>query len=355
MSVTELAVIPGDGIGSEVVAEGLKVLNAAGELDGGLTFRPTAFPWSCAYYLEHGRMMPEDGIRTLASFPAIYLGAVGAPGVADHVSLWGLLLPIRREFDQYVNLRPIKLLQKAPSPLRDLAPGAIDYVIVRENTEGEYSNSGGRFKPGTPDEVVIQNSIFTRKGTERILRYAYDLAMKRGKRLISATKSNGINVAMPFWDEVFHQIGQGYPEVEARLMHCDALAAHLVLRPQTLDVVVGSNLFGDILSDLGAATVGGIGLAPSANLNPERRYPSMFEPVHGSAPDIAGRGIANPTGAIWTAALLLDHLGKPELARVVMQALEAALAEGSQVTPDLGGTASTREMGDAVVARMRAA
>ena len=349
-----VAVIRGDGIGHEVVEEGLKVLKLAAEIDGGLDFQFTEFPWSCRYYQEHGKMMPDDGLSTLADFNCIFLGAVGWPGVPDHVSLWGLLLPIRRTFQEYVNLRPVKLLRGVRGPLRDKGPSDIDFVVVRENTEGEYSNMGGRLHSGTPFEVVVQNAVFTRMGTERVIRYAYELASKSRGRLTGATKSNGISYTMPYWDEVFKEIGAQYPSVKTNLVHIDALAAGFVLKPETFDVVVGSNLFGDILTDLGAAIVGSIGMAPSANLNPEGKYPSMFEPVHGSAPDIAGRGIANPIGQIWSAKLMLDHLGKREIGRLVLDSVEDILEEGRVRTPDLGGTARTHELGDAICERIRA-
>jgi tartrate dehydrogenase/decarboxylase / D-malate dehydrogenase len=310
----------------------------------------TRFPWGCEYYLEHGRMMPEDSLKTLAGFDAIYLGAVGWPTVPDHVSLWGLLLPIRRGFDQYVNLRPVRLLRGVQSPLAQ--PAALDVTVVRENTEGEYSDSGGRMFGGTPHEVVIQESVFTRRGVERILRYAYEEARGRRGLLVGATKSNGISITMPFFDEVFREVGEEYPDVGASLMHADALAARLVLNPQSFDVVVGSNLLGDILSEVTAAVSGAIGIAPSANLNPERKHPSLFEPIHGSAPDIAGFGVANPAGAIWAGALLLAHVGHAEASQRVLLALEETLAAGTK-TRDLGGSATTEEVTDAVLWRLR--
>ena len=286
-------------------------------------------------------MMPEDGIATLARFDAIYLGAVGWPTIPDHVTLWGLLIPIRRQFDQYINLRPVRLLKGVASPLA--RPGEIDIVVVRENTEGEYSDVGGRVYSGTPHEMAIQESIFTRRGVERVVRYAYNLAATRRNQLVGATKSNGIRVTMPFFDEIFREVGREFPGVQATLMHADALSAALVLRPQTFDVIVGSNLLGDILSEITAAVSGSIGIAPSANLNPERQFPSMFEPIHGSAPDIAGRGIANPAGAIWAGALMLDQLGHQAASARVLHALEAAIASGTK-TRDLGGTADTAQM-----------
>jgi tartrate dehydrogenase/decarboxylase/D-malate dehydrogenase len=353
MEKVSAAVIPGDGIGIEVVREGQRVLDLVAELDGGLSFEYTEFPWGCRYYSERGEMAPADFIQTLGDFGTIFLGAVGFPGVPDHVSLWGLLLPIRRSFEQYVNLRPVKTLRGVQGPLRDRAPGEIDFLVVRENTEGEYSSMGGRIHSGFPHEIVVQNTVFI--GTERIIRYGFELAAKSPRRrLCGATKSNGINWTMPFWDEVFNQIGEKeFPEIERSLVHIDALSAFFVLKPDTFDVVVASNLFGDILTDLGGAIVGGIGIAPSANINPDRRYPSMFEPVHGSAPDIAGKGIANPIGQIWSASMMLDHLGREDLGSRVMQAVEEVL-DGTEIrTPDFGGRATTTEFTDAVLSRLR--
>jgi tartrate dehydrogenase/decarboxylase / D-malate dehydrogenase len=295
-------------------------------------------------------MMPEDGLDTLAAFDEIYLGAVGWPTVPDHLSLWGLLLPIRRTFDQYVNLRPARLLRGVKSPLAE--PNNLDITVVRENTEGEYSDSGGRVYRGTPHEIAVQESIFTRRGVERIIRYAFEEAKARRGLLVGATKSNGISVTMPFFDEIFREISSDYPEVEASLMHADALAARLVLAPHSFDVVVGSNLFGDLLSEVTAAIAGAIGIAPSANLNPEGTYPSLFEPIHGSAPDIAGQGAANPSGAIWAGAMMLDHAGFPDAGARILSALEETLASGTK-TSDLGGTATTDEMADAVMQRLR--
>jgi tartrate dehydrogenase/decarboxylase/D-malate dehydrogenase len=343
-----LAVIPGDGIGIEVVSEGLRVLKRVATVSDRFRFEMREFEWSCQYYLQHGRMMPEDGLEILKSFDAIFLGAVGFPSVPDHVSLWGLLLPIRRGFDQYVNLRPVKILRGVESPLRQYQAGMVDFVVIRENTEGEYSNIGGRLRPGTADEIVIQNSVFTRMGTERVMRYAYEMARRSRQHLTAATKSNGINYTMPFWDEVFRDIGRDYPDVVQTLTHVDALASYFITRPDSFDVVVASNLFGDILTDIGGAIQGGLGLAAAANINPERRYPSMFEPVHGSAPDIAGKGIANPIAQLWTAKLMLDHLGYPEEGRWILEAIEATLGEHIK-TPDLGGQATTDQFTDAVV------
>ena len=354
MDRIKVAVIPGDGIGGEVLTEGMKALEAAAAIDGGLRFEWTHFPWSCQYYLEHGEMAPPDFLSTLRDFDLIYLGAVGYPGVADHVSLWGLLIPIRRGFQQYINLRPTKLLRGVVSPLRGKEPGDVDFLVVRENTEGEYSNSGGIIHAGQPHEVCIQNSVFTRVGTERVMRYAFELARKRKKKLTSATKSNGISITMPYWDSIFARLGQEYPDVQISQYHIDALCAYFVLRPESFDVVVGSNLFGDILTDLGAAIQGSIGMAPAANLNPEKAYPSMFEPVHGSAPDIAGKGIANPIGAIWTAKMMLDHLGRTELGDRLLSSIEDILAEGRVRTPDLGGRSNTVEVSDAIRQRFLA-
>ncbi|HKV86127.1 MAG TPA: tartrate dehydrogenase [Ktedonobacterales bacterium] len=349
--MAHIAVIPGDGIGPEVIAAGKRVLDTAADMDPTLTLHFTDFPWGCQYYLAHGRLMPEDGLETLQGFDAIYFGAVGWPTVPDHVSLWGLLIPMRRGLDQYVNLRPVRLLHGVTSPLAN--PGEIDIAVVRENTEGEYSDAGGRIYRGTPHEVAVQESIFTRRGVERVVRYGYQLAMRRKKRLVGATKSNGLSITMPFFDEVFRQVGAEFPTVEASLMHLDALCAQLVLRPRQFDVIVGSNLFGDILSEITAAVSGSIGIAASANLDPERRFPSLFEPIHGSAPDIAGQGIANPAGAIWSAALMLEHIGYADSAKRILDAMEAVLASGMK-TRDLGGTANTAEVTDAIIAHLRA-
>jgi tartrate dehydrogenase/decarboxylase/D-malate dehydrogenase len=348
MSTFKIAVIPGDGIGHEVIPEGLRVLEAAGKKFG-LSFEMTHFDWSCEIYAKTGRMMPEDGLEQLKKFDSVFLGAVGYPGVADHVSLWGLLIPIRRGFDQYVNLRPVKLFKGVETPLANRTAKDIDFVVIRENTEGEYSSIGGRIFAGTDQEMAIQETVFTRKGVDRVMRYAFDLARKRRKHLTSATKSNGIIHTMPFWDERFAAVGKDYPDIKTDQFHIDILTAHFVRNPHWFDVVVGSNLFGDILSDLGPAVAGGIGIAPSANLNPERKFPSMFEPVHGSAPDIAGRNIANPIGTIWSVALMLDHFGSPEAARAVENAIEKVCESGPR-TADLGGKASTQEMGKAIAA-----
>ena len=347
MTTFAIATIPGDGIGQEVVPEGIRVLEAAGRRFG-LAFRWDEYPWSCAYYAKTGRMMPDGGLAQIRHHDAIFLGAVGFPGVPDHVSLWGLLIPIRRAFQQYVNLRPVRLMPGVPCPLRDRRPGDIEFWVVRENNEGEYSSVGGRCYEGTDDEIAVQQSIFTRRGVDRILRYAFELAMTRPKRHVtSATKSNGITVTMPFWDERFRAMSAHYPQVKADQYHVDILTAQFVLHPEWFDVVVGSNLFGDILSDLGPAVTGTIGIAPSANLNPEREFPSCFEPVHGSAPDIAGRGIANPIGQIWSGAMMLEHLGCPAAAAAIVAAIETVVRDGPR-TPDMGGTASTEELGRAI-------
>jgi tartrate dehydrogenase/decarboxylase/D-malate dehydrogenase len=342
-----IANIPGDGIGKEVLPEGVRVLDAAAAVCGfSLAWRE--FDWSCETYKTTGAMMPADGIDRLSQHDAIFLGAVGFPGVPDHISLWGLLIPIRREFDQYVNLRPVRLLPGVRCPLRDKKPGDVDFWVVRENTEGEYSRIGGRCGLGE-DEMVLQTAVFTRKGTDRIIRYAFELARRLGRqRVSSATKSNGLYYSMPFWDERFAGIAAEYPEISADLQHIDIMAARFVMKPEQFEIVVGSNLFGDILSDLGPGCTGTIAVAPSANLNPERQYPSMFEPVHGSAPDIAGRGVANPIGQIWAGAMMLDHLNEPEAAAIVLKAIETVLAKGEVYTPDLGGTATTQDLGRAI-------
>lgn len=348
-----LAVIPGDGIGVDVIREGLKVLETIAEVHGGLKFEKTEFPWSCEYYLEHGQMMPDDALDTLKNFDQIFLGAVGFPGVPDHISLWGLLIPIRRAFEQYINLRPVKLLKGVESPLKGYAAGDIDFICVRENSEGEYSSIGGRIHQDTPHEVAVQVNYFSRMALDRTIRYAFELAQKSPrKRLTSATKSNGITFTMPFWDEEFNRIKQEYPEVETNLYHIDTLSAYFITRPESFDVVVASNLFADILTDIGGAVMGSIGIAPAANINPEGKFPSMFEPVHGSAPDIAGKGIANPIGQIWTAKMMLDHLGEEELASKLLDVIEETLVEGIK-TPDLGGTSTTEEVGDAICAKLR--
>jgi tartrate dehydrogenase/decarboxylase/D-malate dehydrogenase len=348
MKQFKIATIPGDGIGKEVVPEGIRVLDAAARL-WDLAFSWHTFDWSCETYVKTGRMMPENAIEQLRSFDAIFLGAVGHPEVPDHVSLWGLLIPIRRSFRQYVNLRPVRLLPGIVAPLKNFKPGQIDFCIVRENNEGEYSDIGGRLYQGTEDELVVQQTVFTRRGVNRIMRYAFELARTRKKHVTSATKSNGIIHTMPFWDECFREIARDFPDVRTDQFHIDSLTAHFVRHPDWFDVVVGSNLFGDILSDLGPAVVGSIGIAPSANLNPEREFPSMFEPVHGSAPDIAGRGIANPIGQIWSGAMMLRHFGEGKAADAIETAIASVLAREQVRTPDIGGNAGTVDIGKAIV------
>ncbi len=339
----KIAVIPGDGIGREVVPEGVRVLKAAAEKYG-FTLQLDEFDFaSCDYYLKHGKMMPDNWKNHIGQHDAIFFGAVGWPEkVPDHVSLWGSLIQFRREFDQYVNLRPVRLMPGIPCPLAGRKPGDIDFFVVRENTEGEYSSIGGKIFPDTDREVVIQETVMTRTGVDRILKFAFELAQKRDrKHLTSATKSNGISITMPYWDERVVIMARSFPEVTWDKFHIDILTAHFVLNPDRFDVVVASNLFGDILSDLGPACAGTIGIAPSGNINPERQFPSLFEPVHGSAPDIAGRGIANPIGQIWSAAMMLDHLGEVEAGAAILKAIEATLIDKSQCTRDVGATANT--------------
>ncbi len=348
MPTYSIAVIPGDGIGKEVVPEAIRVVEAAARKFS-FEVRWRHFDWSCETYRKTGRMMPADGLQQLEKFDAILLGAVGHPDVPDHISLWGLLIPIRRAFRQYVNLRPVRLLKGVTSPLRDFPPGEIDFCVVREHNEGEYSDVGGRLYQGTDEEMALQQTVFTRQGVTRILRYAFELASTRKGHVTSATKSNGIIFTMPFWDECFRQVASEYPKVRTDQYHIDILTAHFVRHPDWFDVVVGSNLFGDILSDLGPAVVGSIGIAPSGNLNPGRAFPSMFEPVHGSAPDIAGKGIANPIGQIWSAAMMLQHLGQPAAAKAIEDAFAAVLESRKVLTPDLGGTATTSALGSEIL------
>jgi tartrate dehydrogenase/decarboxylase/D-malate dehydrogenase len=348
-----IALIPGDGIGREVVPEGVRVLEAAASRFG-FAFQWDELPWSCDHYARHGRMMPEDGLERIRNHDAIFLGAVGWPTVPDHVSLWGLLIPLRREFRQYASVRPVRLMPGVKSPLAGRQVGDIDFIVVRENNEGEYSSIGGRIYEGTEQETVVQETVFTRRGVDRILRYAFELAASRPeKHLTSATKSNGIAITMPYWDERFRAMAAQYPQVRTDWYHIDILTAHFVQHPDWFDVVVGSNLFGDILSDLGPACTGTIGIAPSANLNPEREFPSMFEPVHGSAPDIAGKAIANPIGQIWSGAMMLEHLGQAAAAAAVLRAIETVLEQGPR-TRDLGGSAGTAEVGRAIAEALRA-
>jgi len=349
MKKYRIAVIAGDGIGPEVVTEGQKILEAISSRHG-IKLEWISFPWGCQYYLEHEKMMPANGIKQLEKFDSIFLGAVGYPGVPDHISLWGLLIPIRRYFDQYVNLRPTRLFKGISSPLQNRSPQDIDFIVIRENVEGEYSEIGGRLYPDTDYEIVTQESVFTRRGVDRILNYAFESASLRHKNhLTSATKSNGIIHTMPFWDERFKKISKEFPHIKIDQFHIDILCSHFVNHPDWFDVVVGSNLFGDILSDLGAAVAGSIGLAASANINPNRKFPSMFEPVHGSAPDIAGKGIANPIGQIWSGALMLEHLGHPEASQEIMNSIEKVLQNKAYWTPDLGGSARTKEVGKAII------
>jgi len=344
----KIAVIAGDGIGKEVMPEGIRVVEAAATKFG-LSFQWDEKDWSCDYYLKHGRMMPEDGLEQIKGHNAVFLGAVGLPSVVpDHISLWGLLIKIRREFQQYANIRPVRLMPGIDPPLKNREAGSIDFIVVRENNEGEYTSLGGRAFEGTEHEFVVQESIFTRRGVDRILRYAFELARTRPrKHVTSATKSNGVFVAMPYWDERAAAMAARYPDVTMDQYHIDILTAHFVRNPDRFDVGVASNLFGDILSDLGPACTGTIAIAPSANLNPEREFPSMFEPVHGSAPDIYGQNIANPIGQIWSGAMMLDHFGHKDAAEAVVRAIETMLTEGPR-TRDIGGTASTQEMGKAI-------
>ncbi|SHE42517.1 tartrate dehydrogenase/decarboxylase / D-malate dehydrogenase [Modicisalibacter ilicicola DSM 19980] len=348
-----IAVIPGDGIGTEVMPEGVRVLEAAAERFGvSLAFEHFDFA-SCDYYLEHGQMLPDDWFDTLSGFDALYFGAVGWPQkVPDHISLWGSLLQFRRAFDQYINLRPCRLMPGIRSPLADRQPGDIDFYVVRENTEGEYSSVGGKMFEGTEREVVIQDTVMTRVGIDRVLEYAFELASRRPRRsLTSATKSNGISITMPYWDERVKAMAKRYPDISVDQFHIDILAANFVMHPDWFDVVVASNLFGDILSDLGPACTGTIGIAPSANINPEGRFPSLFEPVHGSAPDIAGKGLANPIGQIWCGAMMLEHLGHEDAGKAIIQAIENVLADSAQkaaLTPDIRGEGTTQTLGKAI-------
>jgi len=349
-----IAVIPGDGIGNEVVPEAVRVLDAAGDITASYRLRYEHFPWGCEYYLSHGEMMAGDGLAILRPFDAIFFGAVGFPTVPDHVSLRGLRLPICQGFEQYVCYRPSVLLPGVRSPLAGKTPGDVDFVVVRENTEGEYAGAGGRSHQGLPIEVAVQTAVFTRLGTERVVRYAFKLARRRRRRLVSATKSNAQQHALTLWDEVAEAVSREFPDVAMERVLIDALAARFVLAPESLDVVVASNLFGDILTDIGAAICGSMGLAPSGNINPEREYPSMFEPVHGSAPDIVGKGVANPVAQILSGAMMLEFLGEKAAAELVEAAVRVVLAEGRVRTPDLGGTARTSDVTAEVLARMRA-
>ncbi|MGM8212647.1 tartrate dehydrogenase [Virgibacillus sp. W0430] len=345
----KIALIPGDGIGPEVVAEGVKVLQAIERMDDEVSFTFQDFPWGCEYYLEHGKMMDEDGIEKLKAFDAIYLGAVGYPGVPDHISLWDLLLKIRKEFDLYVNLRPITLLNDSLTPLKNKTKKDIDFLVIRENSEGEYAGAGDWLFKGKPEEVVLQTGVFSRKGTERIIRYAYEEARKQKKTLTSISKGNALNYSMVFWDEVFEEVGKEYPDVETYSYLVDAASLYFVSDPERFEIVVTSNLFGDILTDIGAAITGGMGLATGANVNPEKEFPSMFEPVHGSAPDISGKEISNPLAAIWSVSQMMDFFEEKQWGAAILDAIKQILEETEQLTPDLGGEASTPELGDRFV------
>jgi tartrate dehydrogenase/decarboxylase / D-malate dehydrogenase len=352
MKEFQVAVLPGDGIGPEVMNEALKVLRILKDKDPTFLFHVDIFSWNSEYYLEHGRMMPENGLDILKNYDAILFGAIGDPRVPDDISIWELIMPIRKKFCQYVNLRPVKKLKGISGPLA-WQNQSIDFVIVRENAEGEYSNCGGRMYQGTEQELAVQNTIITKKGTERVARYAFEYAKKHGcQKVISATKSNAIVHSMKLWDEIVEYVGKEYPDIHLEKYYIDALAAYFVQRPETFEVIVASNLFGDILSDLGSALVGGLGLSPSANINPEGVFPSMFEPVHGSAPDIAGKGKANPIAQIWSTALMLQSFGREDLANVILEAIEKVTEQGDTLTPDLGGKSTTIEMGEAIVRKM---
>ena len=348
-----VAVIAGDGIGKEVIPAGIQVVTKAAAACGAQV-EFVEFPWGCDFYRANGRMMHEDGFERLKEFDAIYLGAIGDPSVPDHISVWQLILPIRQRFEQYVNLRPMRLVAGATTPLAGRGPADIDMVCVRENSEGEYAGIGGRLHAGTPDDIAQQVSVMTRRGIERIARYAFEVASKRPRKLLaSATKSNALQYTMVLWDQVLDEVGKDYPSVSWRKYHVDALVARMVTDPRSMDVIVASNLFGDILTDLGAAVSGSLGIAPSGNINPERRYPSMFEPIHGSAPDIAGKGIANPIGAVWAGALMLDHLGARDGHDLIVGAIERVMAGNGPRTPDLGGKAGTGDVASAILAELK--
>lgn len=350
MKKLEISVIPGDGIGVEVMPEAIKVLDTIADIHGGISFNYKEYPWSCEYYLEHGMMMPKDGLQQLEKSDAVFLGAVGNPKIVpDHVSLWGLLVKIRRGFEQVINVRPAKQMKGITSPL--LNPKDFDFIVVRENSEGEYSEVGGRIHSGE-DEMAIQNAVFTRKGVTRAMEYAFELAKTRKGHVTSATKSNGIVHSMPFWDEVFREVSKNYENIGTQSIHIDALSAFFVSKPESFDVIVASNLFGDILTDIGAAIMGSIGIAPAANINLNGKYPSMFEPIHGSAPDIVGKGIANPIGQIWTGKMMLDHFGEQELGNLLLNTVEEVLQEGIK-TPDIGGTNTTTEVTDRIIQKLK--
>ena len=353
MTTHKIAVIAGDGIGPEVINEGGRVLEEVAKLDKSFNCDFTFFPWGCEYYKETGKMMADDGIETLKKFDAIFLGAVGSPGVPDHISLWDLLLVIRKSFDQYVNLRPVKLLNGAPTPLKDIKIEDVDMTFVRENTEGEYAGSGSWLFKGKENEVVIQDGVFSRKGCERVIRYAYELAKKENKTLTSISKANALNYSMVFWDSIFKEVGKEYPEVKTYSYLVDAASMFMIKDPKRFEIVVTSNLFGDILTDLGAAIAGGMGLAAGANLNPERTFPSMFEPIHGSAPDIAGKGLANPLATVWSASQMLDFFGHEDWGKLLIDAIEKVLVEKKVLTPDLGGNATTKEVADEIIRKIK--
>ncbi len=353
MNTHKIAVIAGDGIGPEVIGEGIKVLKAIAEIDTTFKFEFTHFPWGCDYYKETGKMMADGGMEELKKFDAIFLGAVGAPGVPDHISLWDLLLVIRKKFDQYINLRPVKLIKGAPTPLKDVKTEDVDMIFVRENTEGEYAGSGSWLYKGKPNEVVIQNGVFSRAGCERVIRYAYELAKSQGKTLTSISKGNALNYSMVFWDQIFEEVGREYPEVKTYSYLVDAASMFMIKDPRRFEVVVTSNLFGDILTDLGAAIAGGMGLAAGANINPERKWPSMFEPIHGSAPDIAGKNIANPFATFWSVSQMLDFFGYTEWGERVISCIEEMLVEKTTLTVDLGGTATTTQVGDRFIEKLK--
>ncbi|SCY51338.1 tartrate dehydrogenase [Alkaliphilus peptidifermentans] len=353
MKTYKIAVIPGDGIGGEVMTEGIKVLDCYASLKGNIKFAYETFPWGCEYYLKTGKMMDDDGLEKLKKFDAILLGAVGFPNVPDHISLHGLLINIRQSFNQYINLRPVKLLPGAPCPLKGKGPQDIDFVVVRENVEGEYSGVGGIRFPDKPEEIALQTSVFTRKNTEKVMEYAFQLAEERnGKRkLTNVTKSNALNYSMVFWDKIFNETALKHQDIQTETIHVDAITMYFIQKPEAYDVLVASNLFGDIITDLGAALQGGLGFAASGNLNPEGEYPSMFEPVHGSAPVLAGKGVANPIAMVWTVKMMLDFLLKVE-ADEIITAVTQLLQEGESLTPDLGGTATTQEVGDAICGKL---
>jgi tartrate dehydrogenase/decarboxylase / D-malate dehydrogenase len=349
----KIALISGDGIGKEVLKEGVKILNTVAELDGTFEFKYTNFPWGCEYYLDQGKIMDENGLEQLRAFDAIFFGAVGNPKVPDHLSLWDLLLAIRKGFNQYINLRPIKLLDEKLCPLKGVRKDQIDMLVIRENSEGEYAGEGSWLFKGQPEEVVLQTGVFSRKGTERVIRYAFEEAKKQGKSLTSISKGNALNYSMVFWDQVFEEVSKEYPEVKTYSYLVDAAALFFVREPWRFEIIVTSNLFGDILTDLGAAITGGLGLAAGANVNPVREFPSMFEPIHGSAPDIAGLGIANPLATIWSASQMLAHFEQHDWAEKVLYAVQEIISEGKTLTTDLGGQAKTEEVGDAVVGKLR--